>query len=53
MKYFGIDIGKRFHVACCIDDANTISKHIKFNSLFISKEAAPDDITIGLEATGH
>src|SRR6266404_1563471 len=63
MNYVGIDIGKRFHVACILDDTNTSTKHLKFSSLgqgyekFIeylkSNQTVPETTVIGLEATGH
>src|ERR1700688_4995392 len=64
MKYIGIDIGKRFHVACVVDDTkDTIGKHLTFSSLGVGyekfmeylklHEVAKEDSIIGLEATGH
>jgi transposase len=62
MKYIGIDIGKRFHVACVLDDTHT-AKPIQFSSLGSGYEKLLDYLTkhevttessiIGLEATGH
>ena len=34
MNYVGIDIGKRFHVACILSETNTFTKHIKLDNLF-------------------
>ena len=63
MKYVGIDIGKRFHVGCILDDTNTFTKHVKMNNLFSgyekllaylsANEVRKDQSIIGLEATGH
>ncbi len=63
MKYIGIDIGKRFHVACICDETNTYAKHIQFSCLgdgygkfmeyLKNHEAIKDTSIIGLEATGH
>lgn len=62
MKYIGIDIGKRFHVACVLDDTHT-AKPIQFSSLgsgyeklleyFTKHEVTTEGSIIGLEATGH
>jgi transposase len=64
-KYIGIDIGKRFHVACAMDEKNSFSKHLKFSSLkegyeklkafllAVQEEEAKDGLLIGFEATGH
>jgi transposase len=62
MKYVGIDIGKRFHVAVSVNEQNVFSKHIKIDSLqkgydelkkFLMSEEKQENIVIGLEATGH
>jgi len=63
MQYIGIDIGKRFHVSCVLDETNTFAKHLKFSSLgegyvkfgeyLKSQEVAKDSAIIGMEATGH
>jgi transposase len=63
MQYIGIDIGKRFHVACVLDDTNTFTKHLKFSSLGVGyekfmeylkvHEVTKEHSIIGLEATGH
>ncbi len=62
MKYVGIDIGKRFHLVCSMDEQNIFSKHIKIDSLqkgydelkrFLTSEEKRENIVIGLEATGH
>ena len=63
MIYVGIDIGKRFHIACSLNEKNEFSKHVKIDSLqtgyeqllkqLLQKEGNQKDILIGLEATGH
>jgi len=66
MKYIGIDIGKRFHVACILNESvsgNTFEKHIKFDNLFSgykkflsyleTNDVKKSESIIGLEATGH
>ncbi len=62
MKYVGIDIGKRFHLACAVNEQNIFSKHIKIDALqkgydelkrFLISEEKQENIIIGLEATGH
>jgi transposase len=61
--YIGIDIGKRFHVACVMTEENVFSKHLKFNALragyekftsYLLREVqTKEHCIIGLEATGH
>lgn len=63
MRYVGIDIGKRFHVASCLNEENDFTKQLKFNALkdgfekllgYISEEETnKGEIRIGFEATGH
>lgn len=63
MKYIGIDIGKRFHVACILSDDNTFEKHQKIDNLATgytkllsyvnTHQVTKSDCIIGLEATGH
>ena len=63
MKYLGIDVGKRNHVASLIDEnAKPLFKAFSFsntidgaNSLLEKMSAYADksDVEIGMEATGH
>ncbi|HWY79159.1 MAG TPA: IS110 family transposase [Candidatus Sulfotelmatobacter sp.] len=64
MNYVGIDIGKRFHVACILKEEQTASRQVKFNNLregyeklisFIQSENGNEKqaVVLGLEATGH
>lgn len=63
MKYIGIDIGKRFHVACILSETNDFTKHLKFDNLFSgyqklngyldTNQVIKSECVIGLEATGH
>jgi transposase len=60
MRYFGIDIGAEHHVAASVDD----DEQILLRPLRFAEDAdgyrrlreplgAPDDVLVGMEATGH
>jgi len=61
--YFGINIGKFFHVACFLDDGGNQIDQLKFNSSYqgftelekLTQEFSipNDDTLLGMKATGH
>ena len=63
MKYIGIDIGKAYHYASILDENNTATTPLRFNSLeegyhsllasLAKNNCLQQEAIIGLEATGH